>query len=222
MVHRPERVILTIARQMAAGGSYIGYTLASKLQLAYMNREILRRAAGTLCVDDPGTLEWLDERRGTFWTRLTRWIALGAPEAPFVPAPLKCDEDDLFDVESNIIAAIAEHEDAVIVGHGAGFILRNHPGVIRVFVHAPEPWRIAVAQRTFALEPNAARDLVRQSDRRRARFIEGLSGVAWTDARLYDLAVDTSALETATIIDWLAEVVRARLQGRHAVVPTDS
>jgi cytidylate kinase len=209
-------VIVTITRQMGSGGSYIGYAVASQLHLRYMNREILRRAAQTLHVEDTQTLESLEERRGSIWAKLALKIAMGAPEAAFVPVFLGFDEDDVFDVESRIIRAIAEQEDAVFIGHGAGFVLRNHPGVIRVFVHAPESWRIAAAQRTYALKLEAARELIRRSDRRRARFIEGMSGVPWTDARLYDISVDTSAIDVSLIIEWLAELVQARLEGRRA------
>ncbi len=74
------------------------------------------------------------------------------------------------------IRKIEKNKDAVFIGHGAAFVLRNHPGVIRVFVHAPEPWRIAAAQRTYALELAAA-GTIRRSDRRRACFIEGFIGV---------------------------------------------
>jgi cytidylate kinase len=219
MTHRLEPVILTITRQMASGGSYIGYAVARRLRLRCMDRAILRRAARALGADDCRTLESLEETKGSIWARLTRGMATAAP---FVSAPLGFDEDDVFDVESHIIREIAEYEDAVFVGHGAGFVLRNHPGVIRVFVHAPEPWRIAAAQRSYAVDPAAARDLIRQSDKRRARFIEGLSGAAWTDARLYDLSVDTSAIDIGGIIAWLAEVVQGRLERRKAVVRIES
>jgi cytidylate kinase len=222
MVYSSEPVILTIARQMASGGSYIGYAVASNLHLKYLNREILRRAAEVLRVEDPRALESLEERRGSIWARLIRGIAMGAPEAPFVPAPLRLDEDDLFDVESRIIRAVAEHEDAVIVGHGAAYVLRDHPGVMRVLVHAPEPWRIAAARRTYGLDLDAARALVRRSDQRRSRFIEGLSGASWTDARLYDITVDTSAIDMSVAIEWLSDFVKNRLRRSHPMSHAES
>ena len=222
MAEHLEPVILTVARQMASGGSYIGDAVARKLQIAYMNREIVQRAAAMLRVDDPHLLESFEETRQTIWTRLLHGFSRGTPEAPVVRAPVNFDQDDVFDVETRIIRAIAEREDAVIVGHGAGYLLRNHPGVIRVFVHAPEAWRILAAQQTYALEPETAKTLIRESDRRRARFIEGLTGVVWTDARLYDLTVDTSKLEIGMIVEWLAGVVRARFDRRHATLRTES
>lgn len=222
MTHRLEPVILTITRQMASGGSYIGHAVARQLRFRYMDRAILQRAAQALRVDDPRTLECLEETRGSIWARLTRGMATGAPEATFVSVPLEFDEDDVFDVESHIIREIADHEDAVFIGHGAAFVLRNHPGVIRVFVHAPEPWRIAAAQRLYALELAAARDLIRQSDRRRARFIEGLSGAVWTDTRLYDLSVDTSTIDIGVIISWLAELVQGRVERRTTIARIES
>ena len=74
----------------------------------------------------------------------------------------------------------------------------------------------------YALKLAAARDLIRQSDRRRARFIEGLSGAVWTDARLYDLTVDTSTIDIGVIISWLAELMQGRVERRKTIARLES
>jgi cytidylate kinase len=207
---------------MASGGAYIGYAVASRLQLTYLDHEIVRRAATLLRVKDPRTLESLDETKGSIWAKLTRGIAVGAPAGPFAPAPFRIDEDDLFDVERRVIGAVADHEDAVIIGHGAAHVLRGHSDVISVFVHAPEAWRISAAERTYGLATSEARNLVRRSDQRRSRFIQGLAGALWTDARLYDLAIDTSAVDVSVAIDWLSELVKEHLRSHHRVSHVES
>jgi cytidylate kinase len=199
---------------MASGGAFIGYAVASRLHLTYLDNEILQRAAALLRVEDPRTLESLEETRGSIWAKLTRTIAFGAPEGPFTPAPPRIDEGALFEVESRIIRAVAEHEDAVIVGHGAAFVLRDYPDVVRAFIHAPESWRILAAERTYGLGLAAAKSLVRKSDQRRARFIEGLVGAFWSDACLYDITIDTSAIEMSLAIEWLSDLVRSRLRSQ--------
>ena len=131
----------------------------------------MRRTAQALRVVDAHIVESLEETSGSVWPRSRAALRWERPR-PFVGIPLGFDEDDVFDAESRNITEIAKQQDAVFVGRGAGLVLRNHPGLIRVFVHARESWRIAVAQRRYALTPAAARDLTRQSDRRAARFID--------------------------------------------------
>jgi cytidylate kinase len=192
------------------------------LRLTYLDHEIVRRAAALLRVEDPRALESLDEARGSVWARLTRGIVIGAPEGPFAPAPFRIDEDELFEVESGIIKAVAEHEDAVIIGHGAAYVLHDYPDVVSVFVHAPESWRIAAARRTYGLDLLAARALVQRSDHRRSRFIEGLGGTFWTDASLYDIAIDTSAIDLTMAVEWLSDIVRSRMHSRHPLTHAES
>jgi len=47
-----SNTIVAISRQMASGGSYIGYLLAKKLNFKYVDREILREAAKNLGTDE--------------------------------------------------------------------------------------------------------------------------------------------------------------------------
>ena len=51
-------------------------------------------------------------------------------------------EEELFRIERQIIREFAARENCVIIGRAGSFVLREHSGVIRVFVHAPEAFRI--------------------------------------------------------------------------------
>jgi hypothetical protein len=44
--------VVTISRQLASGGAYIGQRLAQRLGFRYVDREILTRAAAALGLDD--------------------------------------------------------------------------------------------------------------------------------------------------------------------------
>jgi cytidylate kinase len=118
-------------------------------------------------------------------------------------------EADVAHIERRIIEEIAQQHPAVIVGRGAGHVLKGRPGVLSVFLHAPEAWRIdRVAQHTGVV-PAKARDAVRDSDRNRASFMRSLTGTDWTDARQYDLAIDTSRMG----IEGTTDLVLRALQG---------
>lgn len=208
-------IVLTISRQVASGGAYIGQTVARRLGLHYVDREILQLAARELGVDDETAIEELEERHGGWFSQIARFMSVGPPDAPFVPPAVPAiQEDDVFAVESRLVKEIAAREDAVIVGRGAAHVLTNHPGLIRVFVHAPEAWRIAQAQRVYSLGESAARTMVRRSDQRRRAFVQGLIGRSWSDACLYDLTVDTSVVPMDLAADLLVHVVQQRLDAR--------
>jgi cytidylate kinase len=204
-------VIVTISRQLASGGAYIGQRVAQRLGFRYVDHEILKQAAAALGCENEAEVEPLEEHAGNVWSRISRAIAVGAPDAPFAPpSPLAFDEGDVLQAETLIIRKIAEAEAAVIVGRGATHMLQGRDNVIRVFIHAPKDIRIAEVERTYHLEHSAARAMLERSDKDRAHFVQSLIGRSWTDACLYDLTIDTSVVPRDLAVDLLVGAVAAQ------------
>lgn len=204
-------LIITISRQIGAGGAYVGQALSRRLGIRYVDREILQKAAALLGREE-GDLAAMEERASSLWDRVASILSLGAPEAPFVPPPLPTSsEDELFEVESRVMREIAAREDAVIVGRAGGWVLRNHPGILRVFLHANEDWRAHRILETYDLpDLNAARHVVHKSDQQRSRFIQALLGVDWTAPRGFDLCVNTATVGLEPTVDLVASAVSSR------------
>jgi cytidylate kinase len=205
------QLVVTISRQIASGGAYIGQRVAQRLGFRYVDREILTRATAALGIDDERSLEPLEERAATVWRRCARALTLGPPDGHFVPPPPPAvDEGDVLQAETAVIREIATAGRAVIVGRGAPHVLRDRQNVFRVFVHAPKALRIAEAQRSYSLDEAAARTLVERSDKARAGFVQSLVGRSWTDACLYHLTIDTSIFAPDLAVDLLVNAVKAR------------
>ena len=188
----------------------------ARLGFRYVDREILKEAAALLGLEDESRAEPLDEQATGLWRRIARAVAVGPPDAPFVPPPPPTfDAGDLLDAQVRIIQEIAARESAVIVGRGAPHVLHGRDHIVRVFVHAPKDRRIAEVERTYRIDAAAAREMVERSDRDRARFVQSLTKRVWTDACLYDLTIDTSVIAPDLAIDLLVSAVRA-LQAPHA------
>jgi cytidylate kinase len=214
----PSTVVLAISRQMGSGGSYIGHAVANRLGLKYIDREILAEAAKLLGAEDQ-SLEGLEEHVASVWVRFTRHLSFGPPDALFTPPRIRetVFEEELFRIERQIIREFAARENCVIIGRAGSFVLRDHPGVIRVFVHAPEPFRIEQMMKTLgAGDRTAVRDLVRRSDRDRARFIQAVCSCDWTSACHYDLTVNPGKIGLDAAADLVATVVEQQLRDRPA------
>jgi cytidylate kinase len=180
---------------MGSGGSYIGTLAARELGFAFIDREVLRQAAEHLGTG-VSLLESRDERSSGFFENLIRGFFLGAPETPANVRHLRRPvyDRDLFSLECRIMSGIAERCDAVIIGRGGFYALRNRPAgsVIRVFVHAPMEFRVNRVMKARNVPEAEARSAIEESDRRRARFIRDMIGVEWTDAKNYHLCIDSS------------------------------
>jgi cytidylate kinase len=213
---------IALSRQRGSGGSYIGQCVAERLGLRYIDRDLLRDAAAYLHEQNPGAgpdtaSDNVRTALSSWWPRLAKAFSSGCADGIYIPPSSSVVyEGELFELETRLIREIAGDHLAVIVGRGAAQTLRGHSGVFSVLVHAPESWRVDRLQHLYGLDRNAAVQMVQHSDRDRAGFIRKLAGTDWTDARGYDLAVDTAALGLDAAVDLVVRVVADRVAGRGA------
>jgi len=138
-------------------------------------------------------------------------ILMAPPPAP-VPPPLPAlGEDELFEVESQVMREIASREDAVFVGRAATWVLRDTPGLVSVFLHAPDDVRVARVMRDYNLtDEAAASELVRRSDQQRSRFLQSVTGGSWFNLSHYHLTIDTGVITLEETVDLIARLIRLR------------
>src|SRR5687768_90874 len=198
--------VVAISRQKGSGGGHVGQVVAERRGLRYIDGAMLRDASEYLRVHDPN-LERVGERIDTWWSTMAGAIAMGGLSGLGMLPVDTMREADAAHIERRIIEEIAQQHPAVIVGRGAGHVLKGRPGVVHVLLHAPEAWRIErVAQHT-GVPAAKARDAVRESDRQRASYLRSLTGTDWTDARQFDLAIDTSTVGIEAATDLVLQIV---------------
>lgn len=186
---------IAISRQLGCGGSYIGRLAAQRLGYRYVDREVLRQAARLLGVMEEEVRD-REERLTRAWEEILKILSLAGPESIYVPPPMPMIYDkDLYEAESAILKKIAGERSCVIVGKGGAYILKGHPRLLRVFLHAPLDFRISRLMRIFGIaDPAETRARIATSDENRKRFHRSMAGVDWTDARNYDLCINTAAV----------------------------
>jgi cytidylate kinase len=207
-----RHITITISREMGSGGAYIAYLAAKELGFKYTDREILRQAAehfGT----DVKMLEDLGERSSGLIQTIIKGFSFGAPEAGILqPMRQPVYNRDLFTLECKIIREIADQYNAVIIGRGGFYALRERPGVIRVFIHAPREFRVKrVMQVQNITDIREARNKVKDSDQSRTKYIRDMAGVDWTDSRNFHLCIDSSFIsfrESAKMIVSLTKKIK--------------
>jgi cytidylate kinase len=208
----PVPLIITISRQVGSGGAEVGRAVAHRLGIRYVDGDLRALAAKRLAVHE-SVVQQLEERRPTGLRKLAAALGFGSRDAFFVPAPVPVLEQDVIDVESQLIREIATGEDSVILGRGASWILRDLPGVVRVFLYAPERWRSQRIRQSRGLAgADAALDVVHRSDRQRQAFIEYLGGPAWADCERYDCCLDTAAVGLDAAVDFVVELAGTRVR----------
>ncbi|HBG70732.1 MAG: hypothetical protein A2W93_04510 [Bacteroidetes bacterium GWF2_43_63] len=202
-----ETLIITISRQLGAGGAYIGQQVARKLNIHYADHEIIRKAAEKLSVKEEDIAK-RDEKIQPFWE--TMLLSSGYTPEFYVPISIKYAPTDaeMFEVETNIMHKLAENIDAVIIGRGGFHVFKDRPKTLRVFLYASKEYRMDRVMTEHNLNEKEALEAINDSDRARAKYIEAFTGADWNDARNFDLSLNTGKLGLEKSIEAILAIAK--------------
>ena len=203
-----EKVIITIARQYGSGGRTIGEELAKKLGISYYDKDIIRMAS-----EESGIHEQLFGRADENVSTKQRFFAKsGIYKGELIPPQSKdfTSDENLFNYQAKIIRQLAEESSCVIIGRCADHILADVPGVVRVFVHAPEDFCLQEAMKVNSLSVSDVQKLIAQTDEYRAHYYKYYTGQEWKNAKNYDLSLDSSRLGFDGTVEAILSYIEVR------------
>jgi cytidylate kinase len=184
-------MVITISREYGAQGRAVTHGLAERLGYRLLDEDLPVVVAARLGTS-PEAVEAIEYRQVGFGTRLLRSFTAAVPEA-FQPSP---EVDDLTAATQRGIADLM-HEAAaagnvIVVGRLGNVVLRDRPDVLRVFLTAPLPWRVARIVESLGVSDAAARTEIARVDRGRRSYAREQYDFDWGDPHYYDLVLDVS------------------------------
>lgn len=195
--------IITIARQFGSGGHEVGERLSERLQIPLYDRSLVEMAAEKMGIS-PISVEEVDE------TALHSFLATyRIPKQPNdvtgYGLPLN---DSTYLTQTAIIEALAKEGPCIIVGRCADYILRDHPGLIDIFLCADMEDRIARIMERYSLPRKDAASAVRHTDSRRRNYYENYTKQAWGSSESHQMLFNVSRLGIPRVVDILEEIYR--------------
>ncbi|HET7322556.1 MAG TPA: cytidylate kinase-like family protein [Longimicrobiaceae bacterium] len=181
--------VITVARQLGAGGGEVATRVAEALGWPLLDRSLVERIASEMHVP-PEEVVKLDERTETFIERIGLYLSEGFPETLMVSPEPPHSPEGAARAARRIIAAVVEEGPCVIVGHGAQCVLHHDPRAFHVLVHAPFPLRVERAAERFNVDAAQAEGIIRKSDTDRSGYIRAHFEREWLNPALYHLCVD--------------------------------
>jgi cytidylate kinase len=117
--------------------------------------------------------------------------------------------DDLpyAEVTQEVVREVARSGNAVIVGRGGAFVLKDEPNTLHIHTFAPFPYRVRSIMRGEGLDQPAAERLVLETDRERARYIKNLFKAEWEAVNHYHLLLDCGRLGHDLAADLVVQAV---------------
>jgi cytidylate kinase len=182
--------LITIEREYGCGGGAIAAELADHLGWKLWDHLITEEIARLANVA-PSAVRRCDERMDSRLHRLAKSFWRGSYERSSPLGNQVFDTDCMMTMMQDIMNRIGREGNAVIVGRGGPYFLRQHPDAFHVFLYAPRAEKI---RRTIAdgHTREEAEELVESVDRERIAFIKHYFDADWPTRSLYHLMANTA------------------------------
>jgi len=205
--------IVTISRQYASGGGEVAEKVAARLDTILLDRELIQETARRLGLPEDVVSEH-DERGESLISRLVSALRVSYPDAS-APADILDPGAEVLDISSRayvqvteqVIQEAARSGNAVIVGRGSQFVLRNHPHALHVHVYAQFDFRVQSIMAERSVERKEADHIVRDFDAARARYARHFYRADWQSSQHYHLMIDAGTLGRDLATDLICTAV---------------
>ncbi len=205
-MNQSDNKIIVIGRQYGGTGRKTGRALAEALGLPYFDKEIINKVAASYGYD-PDILHRADEKKPSPF----RSMLLGKYGVMDMYATSPLSRESLYEAQTNVIRQICNEGGCVIVGRTADYIMREHPGLVSVFIHAPKEWRAQnLIERGEAKTLQDALVKIRKADSDREGYYNYFTGRKWGTADNYHLTIDASLLKPEEMVDLIARYIGVR------------
>ena len=203
-----DNIVVTIARQYGSGGKTIGEMYAKEMGIPCYARNLLQMAADESGISEQLFMQLDEKLRNSPLLRMTTDVYDGKVIPPgqkdFVSAK------NLFNYQAEIIKRLAKTENCVIVGRAADFVLKDDPNVVSVFVHASPEFNLARAMERNSMTTAEMEKFIASTDKYRAEYYKHYTGREWSDARNYDLCLNSGKLGFEKCVEEIKAYIKVR------------
>ncbi len=208
--------VLTVEREYGSGGGDIARQLADRLGWKLWDQLLTDQIARRLECESR-QVEQKEERGDPLYYRLFKSFLRGSYEGTLNAHSLKiADAESIRKLSEQMVRAAAREGNAVIVGRGAGYYLRDVPDSFHVFIYAPFEERVRRLQQKGKSREEAIQ-LAETVDLDRKAFIKQYFGVEWPARHFFHMMVNSTMGDAAVaelVLDGLAVVQKVTSGGK--------
>ena len=182
--------VISISREFGSGGRLIGKRLAARLGIPCYDRTLIQKTSEKSGLS-PDFIARAEERaRSRFHLNIAP-IGIGVPTFTHQGIPVS---HQAFFAQADVIRELAAEGPCVIVGRCAGWVLREQPHVLNVFIHADRQERLRRAVEEYGIPQDQAASVLHRFDHRRSNFYHANTGRSWREREGYHMVLDSGLL----------------------------
>ena len=200
--------VITISRQFGAGGKTLGEMVAKKMNYSFVDSEIIQMVAKKAKVSTHWVESIEKESGGKLLKFMTGLISKSLVERVLDEKYGYIDEEIFIDLLNKIIVEIADEGDAVILGRGGQYILRDREDAFHVLLIAHLNDRIRFMEKQYDLSTAHASQAVIREDKRRSNFFRKFGKEDYDNPDLYHLSLNMSKLKLEKACDLICDLLK--------------
>ena len=183
--------VITISRQFGAGGLTLGRMVSKKLSYNFFDNEIIQMVAKKAKV----STHWVESMEKEAGGKFQRFISQLVPKR-LVDRILDdqrgyIDEEIYVDLLHDIIRKIADEDNAVILGRGSQYILKDYKDAKHVLLVADKSYRVRFMEEKYDLFTKHAINSVNMEDKRRINLYRKFGKEDYDNPAHYHLVLNT-------------------------------
>ncbi|HET9913251.1 MAG TPA: cytidylate kinase-like family protein [Anaerolineales bacterium] len=195
--------VITISREFGSEGDYIAQQVAQTLNYHFVDQKLIGILLGQY-----GFVEFDKEYATlpTFWERFD--------------AQRETQRDEMVKMLNQVIQAVAQHGNVVLLGRSSFEVLAGFADVLHVRLQAPFSVRVGrvVTQQKMSIEQAAS--VVKNNDKVRVAFVEEFYRVPWNAIHAFDLVINTGKISPDLAMSWVVNVAEASVTSLEIDQPT--
>ncbi len=202
--------VLTISRMFGTGANELGELIAQRLGYSFFNNQLIQMVAQQAKVSTDWVASMEKEAGGKFQKFLSTLVPKSLMEVILSSDHGLRDEEIYTDMLSQVITKIADEGDAIILGRGSQFILKDRPDTYHLLLVADLENRIGYVQKRFELTKKQAVLAVAMEDKRRVNLYRKFGKVDYNQTDHYHLVFNMRNLNMADACDMLCTLLGSR------------
>ncbi|MBN2124435.1 MAG: cytidylate kinase-like family protein [Deltaproteobacteria bacterium] len=184
--------VITISRQIGAGGWTLGQRLARRLGYRYVDERMIKEVADKIGVTPEHVQAFEKEGKSKLNKILDMVVSRNFIDRQYG----FMDERRYVDVVRAIIRGLYEQGNVVIVGRGGQYILKGSPNLWRLLLVDDLTNRIRFITNSYKMTDAEAEDFIKNRDRIRTNFLSFFADKSsHDDPRSYDLALNMENID---------------------------
>ena len=204
--------VITISREFGSGGHSIGEKVAKKLNIPFLDQEIVNQVA-----EESGYAREMVEEQGEHASAANKWFDVSAASAMYFQSP----QDEIFIIQKKVILEAAAKGPCVIVGRCADYLLRKADmKCLNVMIHADmEHRKKRVLERYGEIRDVGIEKRILKKDKQRKTYYRYYTDQEWGSYRNYDISLDSGRLGDCSRQSGRCSICSARVR-RPTPMPT--